>query len=385
MKISDIIKLSFSHIYCGGVKTFLCIIAMLAGVFSFCIACYAGEFATNTVEYELNKIGIKGIAFYSSNLSTLTQAELRSVSDVKGVENIMPMSFITGNIKMKNSERTALVIGADQNLQKVWNVELLYGRSFNYNDIFLGKNVVIVDSEYANNIYHRDNVVGKTLTVEINGITDIYEIIGVILPQKESIQMLVGSQVPEIVYIPSAKTEKIDMLAVTCMTGYDTEKVSIRVQNKIKDQTGISVNYKNLDVYIDSFSKIVDIVALLGAIFASIALIVGGIGVMSNMLNKTEQRKYEIGVYLSLGASKRDICLMFLFESILICLIGGVLGWALSTGVFEIFNTAFQGTGVSNSIVATYGVIASCLCGVIFGLFPAAKAAMMKPIDAIRG
>ena len=385
MKVYNIIKLSFHHICCDGIKTFLCIIAIFTGVFAFCISCYAGEYAEKKVEAELDKLGIKGITFYSKNLTYIGENELKSISSVNGVKSIMPISLITGSSKMKNTERTSLVIAVDENLQNIWSIETLFGRCFNGADIYMNRNVAIIDSEYAHDIYKRENIVGKDIIIQINGVYEKYEIIGVISPQKKSIQTLVGTQVPEIIYIPYGKTAQTDMLAISCMAGYNFDDVCLRVQNKIKEETGVTTSYKNLDIYVDGFNSIVDTVALLGSIFSSIALIVGGIGVTSNMLNKTEQRRYEIGVYLSLGASKNDICLMFLIEAVIICLIGGILGWVMSSALFEGVNNILGKIDVSNSAVARYGVASSCICGVIFGIFPAIKASRMRPIDAIRG
>jgi macrolide transport system ATP-binding/permease protein len=171
---------------------------------------------------------------------------------------------------------------------------------------------------------------------------------------------------------------------MACMNKSNSEDVCVRVQNKIQDLTGVYVGYKNLDIYLENFKQITNIVTLLGSVLASLSLIVGGIGLTSNMLNKTEQRKYEIGVYLSIGASKKDICLMFLFEAILICLFGGVVGWGISSALFDVLSDYIGNVIVSDSKIALYGVFVSGICGVLFGLFPAVKAASMKPIDAIR-
>lgn len=384
MKLRDIFMLSLHQVRYGGMKTLLCIIAMVTGVFAFCMSCYASQYAIRTVELELNKLGIRGIAFYSKNFPDISDRDIKSIEAVKGIKSIMPVSFSTGSIKMKNSERTALIIGADDKLQDIWNVQLLYGRLFSSSDFLKQSNVAIVDSGYAYDIYRRENILGKEITVTIDGLVERYEIIGVISPQKESIQSLVGTEVPEIVYIPSYKISRTDALTMACMNKSNSEDVCVRVQNKIQDLTGVYVGYKNLDIYLENFKQITNIVTLLGSVLASLSLIVGGIGLTSNMLNKTEQRKYEIGVYLSIGASKKDICLMFLFEAILICLFGGVVGWGISSALFDVLSDYIGNVIVSDSKIALYGVFASGICGILFGLFPAVKAASMKPIDAIR-
>ena len=385
MKIRDVIKLSMHHVICGGLKTFLCIIAVFAGVFAFCVACYAGKYAGNTVSKELENLGIKGIAFYSGNKIELSSDDLLDIKGVNGVSNVMPLSVITSTVKMKNNERSALLLSVDDSLEKIWNVKVLFGRAFNKSDMANRRNVAIVDAEYAYDIYKRENIVGREINIQIDGLYEKYEIVGVIKSQKKGIQTLVGTSVPEVVYIPYVNVTDIDMVAISCLKGYDHDDVSTRVKNRIRDKTGLSMNYKNLDIYMDSFGNIIDTVALLAAAFASISLAVGGIGVMSNMLNKAEQRRYEIGVYISLGASKRDICLMFLFESIIICLIGGIAGWIISSLLYDIMGSTFGIALSADGTIATYGIIASTVCGAVFGIFPAVKAASMKPINAIRG
>lgn len=385
MKILDIVKLSFHHILCGGLKTLLCIFAVFAGVFAFCMACYAGDYAAETVSSELDKLGIKGIAFYSKNKISFTTSDISDISKIKGVDEAMPLSIMPGTSKLKNYERTALIISVDDSLEKIWNVNLLYGRTFSYNDIHNKNNVAIIDSEYAKEIYKRENVVGKEIILQIDGVYEAYQIIGIVTSQKKGLQTLVGTEVPEVVYIPYVDRLGTDMIAISCSSGFDYEEVSTRVQNKIREQTGTTMYYKNLDLYVDSFSNIIDTVGLLAIAFAAISLIVGGIGVMSNMLNKAEQRKYEIGVYISLGASGRDVCLMFLVEAVLICLIGGILGWLTGSVIFDLISHSFGLVFSPDSTVAIYGIVVSSACGVLFGMFPAIKAASMKPINAIRG
>ena len=120
---------------------------------------------------------------------------------------------------------------------------------------------------------------------------------------------------------------------------------------------------------------------LLGGI-ASISLVVGGIGVMNVMLVSVTERTKEIGIRKSLGAKKKDILIQFLIESVVICILGGVIGILIGVGLGNLIQN-FGYSFKSNSTIIFISFVTSALIGILFGIFPAYRAAKLNPIDAL--
>ena len=150
----------------------------------------------------------------------------------------------------------------------------------------------------------------------------------------------------------------------------DDDAFSISSQNMIEEAMGRISNFLNI---------------LLGGI-AAISLIVGGIGIMNIMLVTVTERTREIGIRKAIGASRRTILVQFLIEAVVLCMLGCALGIFVSWGILQIISAITASASISfrlNSRVVLLSVLFCFLIGVIFGLYPANKAAKMKPIDAL--
>ena len=230
---------------------------------------------------------------------------------------------------------------------------------------------------------------GKTLWISVNGIHEKLQICAVIRSQSENIAHIVGGNIPHFIYLPyttlkalSADLNTDKVLMVT--KNSDPITVSEALVNRLERLSGIVYQYENLDQYLSSFSKITNILTVLIGGVAAISVIVGGLGVMNAMTASIEARTREIGIYRALGAKRRYIILIFLIESVFLCLIGAFMGivfhWILLTilGTLLKIRVAFRINGIILSIAM------AILCGVGFGWLPAMKAANLDPIQAIR-
>ncbi|MBQ7625318.1 MAG: FtsX-like permease family protein, partial [Clostridia bacterium] len=204
--------------------------------------------------------------------------------------------------------------------------------------------------------------------------------VGITRSQKKSLQSVLGAGVPEVIYLPSGAGRKADKLAVICGEGVSCERVCKELSLRLKELTGTEYAYKDLEVYKDSFLKISAAVSILAAALGGTALLVGGVGVMSNMAAAAESRRREIGIYVSQGASKKDVALLFLTESVSICLLGGLIAWCLCAALSALY-IPDKFTFIKSGLV---GIASSVLCGAVFGLIPALRAASLDPTDTIR-
>ena len=159
--------------------------------------------------------------------------------------------------------------------------------------------------------------------------------------------------------------------------------VAPALMEKFGDDSSFSV--VNLSDIMDTINDILDTMELLLAAIAGISLLVGGIGIMNIMLVSVTERTREIGIRKAIGALKSDIVVQFMIESVIISLTGGVIGMGISQAVLTTINTLFPKyhfvIGASTAVIA---LGFSIMVGIVFGIYPANKAAKLKPINALR-
>ena len=137
-----------------------------------------------------------------------------------------------------------------------------------------------------------------------------------------------------------------------------------------------------MDTLLDAYNNVMGTVVLVGLVVTGISLFVGGIGVMNIMFVSVTERTREIGIRKSIGAKKRSILSQFLYESSLICMIGGIIGVILSFGVAKLIDTYVMPASISLPIVIA-ALLISILTGVISGFIPAYRASRLNPIEAL--
>lgn len=390
MRTVDLVKLALKNVKNSRITGFLCIISVCIGITSVSLIYEIGAGASAVIDEELEQLGSNAAMIQSEN-DIFDESDVELVKKSDDIYGAMPYAFEIGGVYAKTLRHDALILGIDSDFSKIFNIEYLHGAKIGEEETAFKGNKVIVDDIFANEVYYRTNIVGKTLQIAVGGIVKEYEVVSVIKSPKTGIENIIGKSLPAIVYVPYTTINeeygenKVAGIAITCMENADYIKVKEQLSHSLAvKNSGGEYKFENISNYTDMVKKISGIITLMLSCIAGISVIVGGIGIMSSMISGVENRKSEIGIYMALGIDKADILKMYVCEAFIISAAGGALGIALSSLIVFLINIA----GITAVTVQWQSVLCclmgSVLCGVIFGYLPAKKAAEMNPINAIR-
>ena len=287
--------------------------------------------------------------------------------------------------------RDVVVYGADDHYQEVIGGELLEGRWFTKNELKSGAAVAVIQERHARQIFGRENPLEKT--VQIGGRT--VQVIGlyqdpanIFSPPGQS----VGAILPFEFTWHAYKIDKTNALfivvkprpGITVDDAEDAVTIAMREMRRLRPADKNNFDLLSQDQILNVFMSITDIFFLVMLVLASVALMVGGIGVMAIMMVSVTARTREIGIRKALGATRRDILLQFLIEAATLTGIGGLLGIVLGLlagrGV-----TMLMSVPADAPILQTFiAVVVSVGIGLVFGVVPARRAAKLDPIEALR-
>jgi putative ABC transport system permease protein len=286
----------------------------------------------------------------------------------------------------------ARVIGTTDKQIIVSNMLPSAGRFLMPFDITYKKQVVVIGSEIAENLFGQYDPVGKDIKIGMYKFT----IIGVMEEQGGSV--FGGPNYDRQVFVPITTYNKvfgnnggqanidIAIKAPSPDVMEDFEYEVIGEMRKIRGLKPIESDdfaINKLGTLLDAYNSIMGVVVAVGLGITSISLFVGGVGVMNIMFVSVTERTKEIGIRKAIGAKRRNILMQFLFEALLICLFGGIIGLAFAAGITEIINQTLLPASLSPAIIIL-ALLVSMVVGVVSGFVPAYRGAKLDPIEALR-
>lgn len=304
-----------------------------------------------------------------------------------------------GTAKNGDASGSVTITGVNEDALEKEELTLVSGRSLTSRDQEDGRNLVLMADDLADTLYDSDydSAIGKTLDVLLNDRYVQYTIIGIYEYEVESVLGTSESvEMPTTLYLPltaaQAQNHSDGLYAsftVATESAIDSESFCDTIESFFNNQyyrtnEDFEVTASSMESLLSSLTEMVDTISTAISVIAGISLLVGGIGVMNIMLVSITERTREIGTRKALGATNRSIRTQFIVESIVICLIGGIIGICLGIAIAAIF-TNVLGFAVSPSIDGILlSVSFSALIGIFFGYYPANKAANLNPIEALR-
>jgi putative ABC transport system permease protein len=369
----------------------------MIGVSSVIVISSIGSGAKIAVNNQLDSLGVNGL-YISQNKAniyddkaTMKDNDIKTCLGVNGVKSAMPLIMQTGNAVLHGYQKDAIIWGIGSNARGMISLKVSHGRMFSKSQVSSHANVCLVDDTLAKAIYKRTNITGKSISLYMGKDYVTFKISGVVESSSSLLYNLVGNYIPTFVYIPYTTAEDLreqngfDEILIKGDTSKNQDVIGSSIASILsKKHSGSSYTASNMLKQKQRLSNLLNIITLVISAVGAISLIVAGLGIMTIMLVSVNERTKEIGIKKAIGAKNGIIMMEFLFEALSISLIGGALGIGFGTLLSYICSTAINFTfSVSPQyiMIATGFAVAT---GTLFGVYPAYKAAHLKPVDALR-
>jgi putative ABC transport system permease protein len=315
----------------------------------------------------------------------LTLEDARAIErQLPAVQRSVPIAASTADVARKERSRQALVIGSTPDFRRVRDLHMISGSFLPAHDLQRGAPIVVLGRNIARELFEELEPVGRP--VRVGG--SRMRVIGVLAGR--GVQM--GLNLDDAVVVPvatglrMANRASLTRLLLEIRPGADLDAVKQQVVDLLDDRHGEKdVTVITQEAMMSSLSSILQVLTMVVAGIAAISLTVAGIGIMNVMLVSVSERTGEVGLLKALGATRRQILLIFLLEAVLLSTSGGILGLAIGWLVVEIGTTLYPAVPASPPIWAVYAVIGVSLgTGTLFGVLPAWRAARLDPVLALQ-
>jgi len=395
MSLSECVKVALEAIRVNKMRSALTMLGIIIGVAAVITVVAIGQGGQSAIMSTLEDIGTNLFQVYprSSEESPLSAADTITLQDIEVIRNIAtdikyisPVNDWSQPAKYGGKSKRVYAYGVWPEFMHIRNVKLEEGRFLSESDEKGSRRVVVIDSKLAEDLFARDEALGKQ--IDLFGVP--MTVIGV--TQRDDSFLMGGPDQPSTVYIPYSTFSGITSFSYvgyiegSAVSKEKTESAMNQAKQVLEKRHHTTNKYEaySLQQELEQINTVMAILQLVIGSIAAISLLVGGIGVMNIMLVSVTERTREIGIRKALGARYKDIMVQFLIESIVICFIGGAIGTALGLGggLIAARLAKFPPLVSPLTILIAFGFSASI--GIFFGLYPARKAAKMNPVEALR-
>ncbi|OAJ73107.1 multidrug ABC transporter substrate-binding protein [Brevibacillus sp. SKDU10] len=401
MNYWEAMRVSLRSVTANKLRSFLTMLGIMIGVSAVIAMVAIGEGAKASVANQINGLGSNlliisagqarqgGISLGAGSLS-LSLEDALALQQKDSIADVTPAVSTRAQLVYQNSNYLSSLEGTTEAFPQVRNVSLQEGRFFTSFEVSEQANVVVIGPEIVTNLFASSNESPIGKTIEINRIP--FTVVGILKSQGSSGMTNNDDKVmiPITTAMERLGQSSIRTIYASATSADEMLQAQFDIQQTLRSQHKLMPSQEN-DFTISSQSDILEtaqsvtnvMTTLLSGI-AAISLVVGGIGIMNIMLVSVTERTREIGIRKAIGATKTAIMQQFLIESVTLSILGGLIGIVLGVGAAWVVNKLGR---VEIAITITpmlYAFLSSLLVGVVFGVYPAKKAAEMKPIDALR-
>ena len=380
-------------------RSFLTILGIVIGVSAVITMVTLGNGATLAVQNQISSLGTNLLQVRpgqrmgpgSGGAPAFKDVDADAIAQqIGGIQAVAPEGRTGSTVVAGGRNWTTSIIGSTNAWLETGNWQVLSGRAFSPEEVRAGSAVCLVGSTLQRELFGGQDPVGQQLRVKAFSC----EIVGVLGSKGQG---AFGNDQDDVVLLPLATLQRsvtgstrVQTLLVSMQEGSDPERVKASLRQLLRERRKLAEadedNFNILDTkqLADTLSGTTKVMTtLLGAV-AAVSLLVGGIGIMNIMLVSVTERTREIGLRLAIGALEREVLLQFLIEAVVLAALGGLIGIVLATGASLVLAQAMQVPYVFSPGVNLLSFLFSAGIGVLFGYFPARRAARMDPIEALR-
>ncbi len=399
MNISEAVSFSLQALRANRLRTFLTALGLIIGNASVILVVTISLASRDLILDQIRGIGSNLVyASYEAGGQNTAKVEADFVkrADVQAIRDTLSNSIVAATAVMPSSDqivvngkvRQVTVDGVDEQYALVRNLSILTGRRFDESDITLRERVAMLTDKLAIRIFgNLDAALGQV--IKINQLQ--FTVIATFREKTSTFGQ--GEIADETILIPISvmqyftQFERVEPVYVQVRSAADVPQVTDQVTQILqrRHRPGASYNVQNLKAILDTADSIATVLTVVLIIVSAIALVISGIGIMNIMLVTVTERTREIGLRMAVGASRREVLLQFLVESVMISLAGGtvgiVIGLLLPLSVRLLTNQVRVPISPLSILVA---FAVSFTVGVGFGLLPARRASQLNPTEALR-
>nr|WP_150722181.1 MacB family efflux pump subunit [Pandoraea capi] len=393
-RFAEAFRMAWIALISHRLRTFLTMLGIIIGITSVVSIVAIGEGAKRYMLAEIGSIGTNTINIYpgkdwgdnrATAIQTLVPEDVQALSEQVYVDSATPETARSLLLRYRNVDASAMVTGVGEHFFQVRGLKIGQGIAFGPDEVRRQAQVAVIDQNTRRKLFGSNpNPLGEVIFV--GNLPCV--VIGVTVEKKSAF----GDTKSLNIWVPYTTAagrlfgqRNVDSITVRVRDGQPSKVAEKSLETLMTQRHGRKDFFTyNMDSVVKTVEKTSQSLTLLLSLIAVISLVVGGIGVMNIMIVSVTERTREIGIRMAVGARQSDIMQQFLVEAVMVCLIGGAIGIALSFGasfLFSLFVEKWKMVFSMGSVVTAF--LCSTLIGVVFGFMPARNAARLDPVEAL--
>jgi putative ABC transport system permease protein len=403
MKLRQFIIVAFKNITRNKMRSLLTMLGIIIGLASVIALVALGKGSQADIEAKISTLGTnlimvkpgsthtRGVRGGAGTRSCLTMDDVAAISRLaRDVKHVSPLIRVSGQVIAGNANWNTSIEGVDISYPMIRNYEIAQGAFFTSRDIKVKAKVAVLGQTVVDELFPGLNPLGTSIRIG----TVPFDVVGVLSPKGQS---AMGNDQDDIIFVPSSTAlyrmgdgETVHDIMASAVSKSAIDQAQAEMASILRATHGITsgeeddFEIRNQTEIVSTATQVTTTLTMLLSAVAGVSLLVGGIGVMNIMLVSVTERTREIGILIAVGARSSDILLQFLIEAVILSLSGGIIGILAGVGIAFGLGTVMGIQVIFEPFMIFLSVGFTALVGIFFGYYPAKKASLLNPIEAMR-